>query len=106
MKNRSYDTTKRIFYILISIVFIFASMLGFHLLSPSRVEIPSILSRHQSQTTGLISTGITEHCEIIVNEPTEEYLQTLHLTYPHCKIIQKQNIYQFDLINYLLDFLN
>lgn len=106
MKNRSYDTTKKIFYILITIVFIFTSMLGFHSLSPSKIEIPSILSRYQSQTTGLISTGITEHCEIIVNEATEEYLQTLRFTYPHCKIIQKQNIYQFDLISYLLNFLN
>lgn len=106
MKNRGYYSTKKIFYVLITIMFIFVLMIGVNLFSLSGSEIPLTFSKYRSQTAALMNTGVTERCEIIVDQPTEEYLQVLNVTYPHCKIIQKQNLYQFDLINYLLNFFN
>ena len=116
MKNKTYRPTKKIIGLILFTISIFSLIFFLRLLfihsnqnteNITYIEVnPSELSSSYSPESLIKFQSIIERCEIIVNNPDQDYLQSLQLNYPHCKIIQKNNIYQFDLINYLLNLFN
>jgi len=116
MKNITYRPTKKIIGLILFIFGIFSLIFFLRLLSIhsnrntgniAYIEVkPTELPSSYSPEFSVNFQSILERCEIIVDEPDQDYLHSLQLNYPHCKIIQKSNIYQFDLINYLLNLFN
>ncbi|HAX73036.1 MAG TPA: hypothetical protein DCY20_05880 [Firmicutes bacterium] len=44
-------------------------------------------------------------CKIIITQNDHQHIKELKQIYPDCKIIQKENLYKYDMINKLLHIL-
>lgn len=103
MKNKHHPIKKILGYSLSISSILFLFIIFYQLLSKQLI----INSPQQAQIySNSYSAEMTKHsvnntCEIVIAEKDEEYIKALQADFPDCKIIEKSNLFQFDLINYL-----
>jgi len=54
----------------------------------------------------MTSHSVNNTCEIVISEKDDDYIKALQTDFPNCKIIEKNDLFQFDLINYLSNLFN
>lgn len=103
MKNYQYTIKKILGYILSisSILFLF---IVFYQLISKDIKINTYQQNQvysNSYSAEMTNHSINNTCEIVISEKDEDYIKALQIDFPNCKIIEKSNLFQFDLINYL-----
>lgn len=87
---------------LIVLVLLLWSLLSDLLVFPNTDQPTQLSSQQKTNTASQISHPISDKCEIIVTSKNEDYLKDLIHTYPNCKVINKSELYKFNLIHQLL----
>lgn len=108
MKNNQYPIKKILGYIL-SISSILFICIIFYKLHSKDLKINSHQQNQiysNSYSTEMTSHSVNNTCEIVISEKDDDYIKALQTDFPNCKIIEKNDLFQFDLINYLSNLFN
>lgn len=108
MKNNQYLIKQIITYLLATSSSLFLFIIFYQLLFKDITLNPYQKNHLYSNS---YSVEITPHstinkCEIVITEKDEDYIKALQSDFPKCKIIEKNNLFQFDLINYISNLFN
>ncbi len=71
--------------------------------SPNKIS-ESITTYSEKTVLPTRSHIVTQKCEIVIEANESNYVNQLKQNYPNCKIIEKSQLYNFNLINQLLNF--
>lgn len=103
MKNKQYLIKQITTYILaiISIVFLFIIFYQLIFRDLKLNNYPEINLNSNSYLADIKNHSINNTCEIVIAEKNDNHIKNLKSNFPQCKVIEKNKLFEFDLINYL-----